>query len=105
MKSRPFRFQNKLFRYDFDSATLEYIVKATKEDIADEEETFRKLGRHLCEIVDGYMILDTVGLRRENWNNKAARNEYLFQWCADLDEEMACMVHDFEKYELPQMKG
>ena len=33
MKSKPYKLGDKLFRYDFDSSTVEYISKAEPEDI------------------------------------------------------------------------
>lgn len=105
MKSKPYRFQKKLFRYDYEYGVVEYIAKADAEMIADDEE-WKKThnGRGLYDIdQDGYMVLDSVGLRRENWKNKAVRDEYLFGWCIDLDEEAAAIARDFEKYELPAL--
>lgn len=105
-KSRPYRFQGKLFRYDFDNSVVEYISKASAEDIADEEEWIKEHGRPLLEIDEqGYIILDSVGLRQENWKRKAVRDEYLFQYCVDLDEEAEAFRREFEMYEMPKMKG
>ena len=106
MKSKPYKFQGKLFRYDFDHAMVEYICKAGAEEIADEKEWMETHNKPLYGIdADGYMELDAVGLRAENWKRKAVRDEYLSQYCFDLDEEAAWLAHDFEKYELPHMKG
>ena len=52
---------------------------------------------------DGYIVLDTIGLSRENWADKEARDSYLFGWCNDLDEELSSMAADFVKYELPYL--
>ena len=38
MKSKPYKLNGKLFRYDFDHSMVEYIYKADAEDIALEEE-------------------------------------------------------------------
>ena len=38
MKSKPYKVSGKLFRYDFDSSTVEYISKAEPEDIEAERE-------------------------------------------------------------------
>ena len=104
MKSKPYRFQKKLFRYDYEYGVVEYIAKATKDQIDDEIEWEQKHGSQLYGIdADGYMVLDSAGLRRENWKNKAVRDEYLFEWCIDLDEEAAALARDFEKYELPAL--
>lgn len=104
MKSTPYKLQGKLFRYDFDNGQVEYIYKASAEDRKDEEEWIAEHGRPLFGIDEfGYIILDTVGLRKENWTNKAARNEYLLGWIADIDAESAALARDFEKYELPAL--
>lgn len=100
MKSKPYRFQKKLFRYDFEDCVVEYIAKADSETIADDEE-WKKTnnGRSLYEIdQDGYMVLATAGLRKENWTRKAVRDEYLFGWCIDLDEEAAALARNYELY-------
>lgn len=106
MKSKPYKLHGKLFRYDFDLSVVEYIAKATDEDIADEEEWKEKYGKPLLGIdADGYMIISTVGLHKNNWKSKAARDEYLYQWCCELDEESSALASDFVKYELPFLSG
>lgn len=103
MKSKPYKMDGKLFRYDFDNAVVEYVYKADADTIAEEEEwKAAHDGRPLFGIdKDGYSVLDSAGLRRENWLNKEARDEYLSLWADELDEEYRCMRADFEKYELP----
>ena len=44
MKSKPYKLNGKLFRYDFDHSMVEYIYKADAEDIALEEECQEKTG-------------------------------------------------------------
>lgn len=44
-----------------------------------------------------YMIIDGVGLRKENWKNKEIRDEYLDQWNAEMDEELEYMLDDLRK--------
>lgn len=99
MKSKPYRYQKKLFRYDFDNCVVEYIAKATKEQIGEEIEWEQKHGSQLYGIdADGYMVLATAGLRKENWTRKAVRDEYLFEWCIDLDEEDAALARNYKLY-------
>ena len=72
----------------------------------DNREWQAKYGKDLWDIDgDGYMTLSSVGLHPDNWNNKAARDEYLFGWCCELDMESAALVRNFEKYELPYLMG
>lgn len=105
MKSKPYRFQKKLFRYDFEDCVVEYIAKADSETIADDEE-WKKThnGRSLYDIdQDGYMVLATAGLRKENWTRKAVRDEYLEEWCGELDFESSVLVQNFLRWELPEI--
>ncbi|MCI9505765.1 MAG: hypothetical protein HFF62_04130 [Oscillospiraceae bacterium] len=103
-KSAIYEQGGKLFRYDFDNCVVEYVYKATDEDVQDEAEWLRDHDRPLYGIDDdGYMTLDSVGLSPENWKNKGLRREYLAQWIDDLDEEAQALARDFEKYELPYM--
>lgn len=106
MRSKPYKLHGKLFRYDFDRSTVEYIAKASAEDLKDEAEWKEKYGRPLLGIgEDGYMVISTVGLAKENWKNKATRDEYLSEWAFDLDEEGSALAADFVKYELPHLNG
>lgn len=103
MKSAPYKMDGKLFRYDFGDSTVEYITKATADEIKLESDWAEKHdGERLVGIgKDGYIILDTVGLRRENWANKEVRDEYLRGWSDDLDAEMSQLASDFVEFELP----
>lgn len=101
MKSQPYKASGKLFRYDFDSSTVEYIAKAGPEEIEDDREWKRNHGSSLYGIGDdGYMVLDTIGLNRKNWENRAARDEYLSGWAVDLDAEAEALVADFLRWEM-----
>lgn len=105
MKSSPYKLNGKLFRYNYDTCIVEYIMKADKDDLESEEKWKRTHGgRSLLGIgSDGYIILDSIGLSLENWKNREARDGYLSAWCNDLDEELASMESDFVKYELPYL--
>ena len=104
MKSKPYKVSGKLFRYDFDSSTVEYIAKAGTEEIEADREWKKTHGRSLYGIGDdGYLVLDTIGLNRKNWEDKGARDEYLAAWAVDLDAELEAMAADFVKYELPHL--
>lgn len=102
MKSRPYKFGTKMFRYDYDRCVVEWISKANAEMRADDEEWMAKYGRPLWGIDEkGYTVIDAVGLRPENWKNVESRKEYLAEWCGDIAEECAYEAAYFEKYELP----
>lgn len=106
MKSKPYKFHGKLFRYDFDRSVVEYIAKAGPEEVADNAEWMQTHKEPLFDIdADGYMVICTIGLGTYNWKKKALRDEYLSEWCFNLDEESAALAADFVKYELPYLKG
>ena len=101
MKSKPYKVSGKLFRYDFDSSTVEYIAKAGTEEIEADREWKETHGRSLYGIGDdGYMVLDTIGLNRKNWEIRAARDEYLSGWAVDLDAEAEALAADFLRWEM-----
>lgn len=105
MKSKPVKVGGKLFRYDFDRSVVEYIIKADDEMIDAEIEWEQKHGSQLYGVgADGYIVLESAGLRKENWMNTATRKEYLSVWADELEEEATCLVNDFVKYELPYLK-
>lgn len=92
----------KCFRYDFERCVVQHVYKAGKEELADNAEWMAKYGKPLWDIDEsGYMVGDSVGLRPENWKNKAARDEYLDEWLFDMAEEFAYESEMFVKYELP----
>ena len=101
-KSKVYEQDGKLFRYNYDDAVVEYVYKATEEDKAEEAEWLEKHGCSLHHIdSDGYAVITSIGLRRDNWDHEELRREYIAQWIADLDEELRALTADFERYELP----
>ena len=104
MKSNPVKVSGKLFRYDFDRSVVEYIIKADAETISEENEWQQKHGSPLFGIdAEGYIVCSTAGMNVGRWENADARREYLSGWADELEEETACLVADFVKYELPSM--
>ena len=103
-KSKVYEQDGKLFRYNYDDAVVEYVYKATEEDKAEEAEWLEKHGCSLHHIdSDGYAVITSIGLRRDNWDHEELRREYIAQWIADLDEELRALTADFERYELPAL--
>ena len=102
-KSAPYKLDGKLFRYNFTTSSVEYIEKAATKDIASEKNSMKvHKGNSPLDIgTDGYMVIDTIGLSRENWNDREARNAYLEGWSSDLDEETSYLAEQFIRYELP----
>ena len=103
MKSKIYKLDGKLFRYDFNKCQVEYVCKATPEEIQDEEEWAQKHpGDRLWNIdPDGYMTIDVIGLSPENWKDREARDAYLTGWVQDLDDEASYLMDQFVKFELP----
>lgn len=86
-KSSIYKFKGKLFRYNFDHCVVEWVSKATQEEIDDNKKWQAKYGKNLWDIdEDGYIEIDAVGLRKENWTRKAVRDEYLSEWVAEIAE-------------------
>lgn len=104
MKSNVYKLGGKMFRYNFDRSTVEYVAKAGKDELKDEAEWMQKYGEPLFGIDrDGYMVIDSIGLSRENWENREARDGYLYSWAQDLDAESSRLAANFVKYGLPYL--
>ena len=89
-KSRVYKLGKKLFRYDYDHCVVEYVTKPTAEELADNERWQRDYGHDLWDIDQGYIVVETIGLRLENWKDREARDEYLNEWIFEMDEYCAC---------------
>ena len=77
------------FAYDTQKARLIYLFK--------DDEEVEELG-----IEDApYRELDSVGLSREHWNDREARNEYIDGYLGDLNAEASWLAQDFIDNELP----
>ena len=85
MMSEIYKRNGKMFRYDYDSAIVEYLAKADEDDPPE-------------WVKDGYITLEGVGLRKENWDNKRIRDEYLDEWSEELDYEANCLLEDFLRF-------
>lgn len=70
--SKVIKKDGKQFRYNYKDNVVEYIGEIDRE----------------------IEILDSVGLSKENWDNKEARDEYLDQYIMDLNEEESYMTKD-----------
>ena len=95
MKSAIVKINGKSFRYDHETKMVWWVQKATKEDIEDNQKWREQFGHDLFPIEDGYTLIESVGLREENWTNKAAREEYLTEWADELDEESSILADQY----------
>ena len=70
--SRLVRVGDKMFRYNYVNGEVEWVLidRATKEA----------------------EIIDSIGLRLENWKDKESRTYYLQQWSEELEEEIWYMM-------------
>lgn len=99
MKSKPFKLNDRIFRYDYDTAQVEYIYRADAEMIAADKRWVKTYGHTLYGIDSkGFCVVGVVGLSKENWEDKEARLEYLQGWSDELDEEGAILAEQFEKW-------
>lgn len=78
-RSDIWEYEGKQFVYRYDDAVVEY-------GYVDEN--------------GQWVEIDGAGLSREHWDDIEAREEYVFEWIMDLDEEMDYLVDDFVKNEL-----
>lgn len=93
-KYQVYKYNGTLFAYDKEEALLSKLYKADEEIIEDRE--FWE--RHGVTLIDykgkTYEALEWVGLSKENWRRKAIRDEYLAEYCMDLEVESEMMMAD-----------
>ena len=96
---KPYKRGKRLFMYDEKNAIVNCVARMSAEEKTENEKWMESHNRPLFETDESgeYMILDGVGLRRENWKNKEVRDSYLDMWNDELDEEMAYMMDDLRK--------
>ena len=71
--SENYWYMGRIYRYDYKYAMVEWL------DNSDENP-------------DEYEVVDSVGLSRENWDNKDARDEYLEGWAQEIDDSVQDMM-------------
>ena len=99
MKSKVVKVSDRLFRYDFDEHMVEWVVKADKGMEQDNKEWMEEYGEPCWEIDEsGYVVMDRVGLREENWKNKEARIGYLEGYAFDITEECYWLAENYKRY-------
>ena len=81
--SRVYKVGKKAFRYNYERATLEWVYKPDAQIIEDNKEWQEKFGKDLWDIVDGYVVCDTIGLGRENWKESPK------YWCETYAHEIS----------------
>ena len=85
------------FIYFEELAIVSYVGDYTEEYRRDNEEWNTKHCRNLWDTVKDasgteFLEISSVGLSRENWENKACRDEYLTEWVYEMDSEIENMI-------------
>ena len=70
-----YKFNGKEFTYDKKDKLVIFLFK--------DDEEIENMGKTKAP----WREMETAGLREENWKNKEARDEYLHEFCFDLDSE------------------
>lgn len=105
-KSKVFELDGALFRYDYESGVVEYIIKASKEEVEEDRKWKEKYGHSLLDIdKEAYMVVCTAGLSVGFWKDKEAREEYLSGWLAELRAETEQLANDFLECEMSWWSG
>lgn len=84
--------KGKDFAYDRKHSLLIYLFK--------DDEEVEKFGDRAP-----WRELDASGLREENWDDLEARQEYLDEYCFNLDSESSYLAQDFIQNELPMYQN
>lgn len=79
MKSAIYEICNRKFRYNYDDCLVEYGF------IAETEDDINIFG---ANELGEFVIADEIGLSKEHWEDKEARDEYLMEYCYGLDMEI-----------------
>lgn len=70
-----YKYNSKEFTYDKKDKLVIFLFK--------DDEEIENMGKTKAP----WREMETAGLREENWKNKEARDEYLYEFCSDLDSE------------------
>lgn len=98
--SKVYKVGNKSFRYNYGDATLEYISKMSKEELAqmkaDNEEWMEKFGHPLWEAdeMKSVSVVDRIGCFREDWEESP--EGCCERFAMDIDEELHWMMKGLE---------
>lgn len=89
--SRIYKVGNRRFRYNYEHCVIEYIAKADKQILKDNEEWIERHGYPLWEIDEkGYEVIDSIGCFLEDW--KESPKGMCEMWAGDIEEEMRCLM-------------
>ena len=98
--SKVYKIGRRLFRYNYNESVLEYVVKETAKKRKENEDWLKEgFTEPLWNFVNGYDVMDSIGLNRENW--EASPRSWCEQYNDELEEEFSYQTYMFEKYEMP----
>lgn len=80
-----FKFRNKVFVYDKKNSLVINVFQ--------DEEEIEEWGKTKTP----WREMEAVGLSRENWEDKEAREEYLEEYCDEIEEEDAYLIADAQR--------
>lgn len=93
--SKPVKFGDRYFRYNYDTTEVEYVVPVTSEMLTENEEWMHKFHSSLYDIHDGFAVIDYRQLNPDYWENKSDRIDYLREFSTDLDYEVNSAIDEF----------
>ena len=77
--SKVIKVGDKMFRYNYMNGEVEWVLTdRTRKETS---------------------VVDSIGLRLENWKDKESRTYYLQQWSEELEEELWYMMKNELSYE------
>lgn len=97
--TKPYKRGKRYFMYDEKDCVVWNVARMTEQDKKENVEWLKTHNKPLFETDESgeWMILDGVGLMRENWRNKSKRNSYLDQWNDELEEELSYLIDDLRE--------
>ena len=81
--SRVYKAEGKKFRYNYEESRLEWISDVDKQTEELNAEWMKDFGKPMFDIVDGYVLGDSIGLSEENWKESPA------YWCEQYAYEIS----------------
>ena len=91
--SKIYKVGKQQFRYNYHQSVLEYVTDITEEDEKENEEWRKKFGHNLYDIENGKLVIDRIGLMRENW--KESPQYWCERYADDISEECYYLAQEF----------
>lgn len=87
------------FRYDYAAKEVQWVHKASEEDIKEEMEWLAESDEPLYGIdAEGYMVNETYSMPLEVWNDEGRRMAELRRINGRLEVELDYMINVFSNY-------